>query len=171
MKVLQQGHADGLCGVYALLNFLQTTHWSVGDNREGLAFLLDAVRHFRWLTPEKLTNGFEDFELKAILDLQIENWRLGYASYFLEDTRRALRIADAAELMQAVVRAGGSAVVNFDQRSHWLLITAADGEPVICDSANPRRPISRLGDNSRPFSPRHGLVILPRPRPAIELKL
>src|SRR4051812_6521446 len=105
-KVFQQGQADGLCGLYALMHFLNKTEWKDKPHK-ALWYLLDACQHFGWLTPQYLTEGFEDHQLKAILDLQIGNYRLPYRTYFLSDVFDAAAAASYRQLIDQIVENGG----------------------------------------------------------------
>ncbi len=172
MKTYQQGHADGLCGLYSLLHFLlQTEEFSGETETDTLWYLLDAARHYGWLNPYTLTQGFEDFQLKAILDLQIENYRMNFRTVFLKDARKASKVRSARALLEAVVSKSGSAIVSSTRRDHWLLVTSHEGKARIVDSANAEDPIIELNSKPRSFSPNWGLVILPEKRPPVAFAL
>jgi hypothetical protein len=172
MKTFQQGQADGLCGLYSLLHFLkQTNEFASEDGTDVLWYLLEAARHNGWLNPYTLTQGFEDFQLKSILDLQIKNYRMSFRTVFLRDARQASKISSAKALLEAVTRKGGSAVVSSQRRDHWLLVTPENGTARVIDSANAKNPVTKLASKPRSFSPDWGLVILPERQPRIELNL
>ena len=169
---VQQGGADGLCGLYALLNWLRTTPvYEDEDHERILWYLLEAARQHGWLDPHTLTCGFEDFQLKAIVDWQIENHRLPFQSAFLRDVKVSMGVTSVAEFLRRLVAAGGVAVVSSQRRNHWLLVRTNSDGPSIYDSANPDQPVKPLPTNSRSFSPDWGIVILPHKRPPVKVEL
>jgi len=168
---LQQGNADGLCGLYALMNFLHRTcpeDWN--EATDTLWYLLDAARQFGWFNPYTITQGFEEYQLKAIIDLLIQNYRMGYETFFVSDAAESLDINRFVNLAERVAEKKGSIIASWDARCHWVLVTSEKGEVVVVDSA--------AGGESRPLSQRqraldlkYGLVILPAARsiPSIAL--
>jgi len=167
-KVLQQGQADGLCGLYAALNFLNTTEWRSWSENGGLWYMLDACRHFGWLTPQFLIDGYEDHQIKAILDLQFTNYRMSYTTYFLSDVLSVRNDHNFQGLLEGIVAKGGSAIVHWETRGHWLLVTGDRDGPVVCDSDDRTRPKSPLSKR-RIASTEWGVVILPSKRPKLQL--
>ena len=170
-KVLQQGEADGLCGIYATLNFLNRTDWKDWVDH-GLRALIDAARQFGWFTPQHLIDGFEDHQIKAILDLQFENYRMGYETYFLSDVVAGLKHSKFHEILERVVAKRGSVIVHWDNKhgGHWLLVTGDAGVPIVCDSDDKKRPISPLKNRRIPSS-EWGIVILPCKRPVRQVNI
>ena len=169
--VLQQGYADGLCGLYCIANFLhRIPEWGDPPNST-LWHLLDACRHFGWLNPYTITEGFEDFQLKAVLDLQIENYRMSYKTGFLSDTKQSSKIKSVNEFLEKVVEAKGAAIVNSQRRKHWMLVMPGTKGGLIVDSANVKEPERELGSVKRTFSPDWGVLILPHQRPSTEMPL
>lgn len=164
-KVLQQGQADGLCGLYAALNFLNRTEWRSWAKGYELWYLLDACRHFGWLTSQFLTEGFEDYQLKAILDLQFLNYRLPFATHFLSDVAEAYSSISSRELYERIVRKRGSVIVQNRRGGHWLLVTGKNGQCVVCDSADAQRSTAPISDRRLSEALGWGVAILPRKRP------
>lgn len=167
----QQGHADGMCGLYAVLNFLTAERSTWGESaNDTLWYLLDACRHLGWLTPHHLTAGFEDYQLKAILDLQIENYRLEYKTHFVAEVEQAKRYGSFKKLAEAVVARGGGLVASHDSRHHWVLIRTRSGHLSVVDSSNKAEPIKPFS-SGRAFGLDSGFVILPHQRAAIAVDL
>jgi len=131
-------------------------------------YLLESCRHFGWLTPHYMTEGLEDYQLKAILDLQIANYRLNFVTSYVADFIQSARSSSYRELLERVVAAGGSAIVNRG-KGHWVLVTKGPKGPEIIDSGsyeNPRSALSnRLQDDG------WGIVVLPCNRPQISVDL
>jgi len=170
-QVLQQGQADGLCGLYSVLNFLERTEWKdwVDHNLQSLLY---AAQHFGWFTPHHLTAGFEDHQLKAILDLQFSNYRMSYQTAFLSDVLASCDDDRFHELLERIVAKGGSAIIHKDIKDggHWLLVTRDDGDTVVLDSDDQKRPRSLLAERRLKRS-EWGVVILPCKRPKLHLDL
>jgi hypothetical protein len=151
------------------MHFLNGTEWSEKPHK-ALWYLLDACRHFGWLTPQYLTEGFEDHQLKAILDLQIDNYRLPYRTHFLADLAEAVSGGDYRDLIDKVVSAGGSVITQNQSGGHWLLVTTDKREAVVIDSGNYEHPRSVLNDR-RLADDGWGVAILPHERPLVEVAL
>jgi hypothetical protein len=169
MRVYQQGQADGLCGLYALIHFLnQQIEWREKPHK-ALWYLLESCRHLGWLTPHYLTEGFEDYQLKAILDLQIANYRLGFTTYYVADLLNSAASKSYRELLDRVVTAGGSAIVTRGKADHWVLVTQGPDGPELFDSSNYENPRSALPD--RLSDDGWGIAILPSERAQITADL
>jgi len=159
-RALQQGTADGLCGIYSILNFLQTTDWLEYEASTGLEALLECANHFGWFTPSYVTNGFEDYQLKKILDYQIEAYRLPYQTFFIADTLLQRGNGSFSYLAQSLKGREGSALIaSKSRRSHWVLIKSHNGKMIILDSANGGAK-SELPDRSSGYLKNCGLVII-----------
>lgn len=168
--VLQQGQADGLCGLYAALNFLNRTEWKASTTSDGLWYLLDACRHFGWLTPQHITEGLEDHQLKAILDLQFRNYGVGYEALLIRDVVRSREFPTFRHFAMAVLRKRGSLIAQHKE-NHWLLITRNSTGASVLDSANSKQPPRPFSPQQRSLSLTYGLVLLPKKLPSIEVDL
>ena len=161
-----------MCGLYAVLHFLQTAEgWTGTPPGETLWYVLDACRHHGWLNPYLLTEGFEDFQLKAILDLQIANYRLEYKTYFLTDVARSIKCSSARSLIRRVVDKGGAVITGPKGRSHWFLVTSSDGKAVVYDSGAQDDEPYPLEDVARISVDDSGVVILPHPRDVFQVEI
>lgn len=159
-KTLRQGDGDGLCGIYSILNFLQQTEWA-DDPKVGLQFLLYSVEEFGWLTPHYLTEGFEEHHLKAILDQQIDRYRLSYKTYYVLDTMRVNnKLRSFSALAEAVESSGGAIIASPAGRAHWVLLGALSKKMKVWDSAAPAASNPKPIGKSR-FSTEDGIVIVP----------
>jgi hypothetical protein len=163
MAVLQQGRADGMCGLYAVLNFLNRTEWKESP-ADGLWYLLEACRQFGWFTPQYLTAGFEDYQLKAILDLQISNYRLPFETHFVADVASSLKIKKFYDLAVRVSAKKGSIIASWDSRDHWVLVSQDEGKIVRLDSDSVDQPTVPLTGKHRALGVGYGVIILPRKR-------
>lgn len=132
MKVLQQGEANGMCGIYAVLNFLRD-EWK-DQPSDTLWSIFEACRTLGWLTPEYLTQGFEDFQLKKILEWHIDNYRLSYKVYFLADLAEHFRQDNAGGLIKSITAGGGAAITSVSGGKHWVLVRASSDGPIVYDS-------------------------------------
>jgi hypothetical protein len=148
------------------MHFLNGTEWKEKPQK-GLWYLLDACRHFGWLTPQYLTEGFEDHQLKAILDLQIANYRLPYCTHFLADLLEAVSVESYRDLIDKIVAAGGSVIIQNQSGGHWLLVTIEKHEVVVLDSGSYEHPRALLGDR-RLAEDGWGIAIMPHERPVIK---
>jgi hypothetical protein len=158
-----------MCGLYALLNFLNQTEWREAP-ADGLWYLLEACRHFGWFTPKYLTEGFEEHQLKAILDLQFANYRMAFESYFLDDVVRELKISRFTDLADRVVQKGVSIIASWNSRDHWVLVTGIRGTAVIVDSS-PDSATEPLSNHPRVLDLEYGIVILRRSRANLQIAL
>ena len=169
--VLQQGQADGLCGLYSILNFLQTTEWQADSSVEGMRYLFDSSHELGWLNPNTLIDGFEDWQLNKIVNLQLERYFIDYKSYILSEVVKSVEVKSFVELSHRVASARGSIIAKVSRKAHWVLIEGGSGTPWIYDSAgSPGKP-KKLEQNSRAYSLDWGVVILPEKRPKLVIEI
>ena len=161
MDVLQQGDAEGLCGIYAVLNFLQQTDWAEDDAEDGLQYLLECADGLGWFTPHYITEGYEDYQLKEILDLQISRYRLAYKTYFVADTIARRKISSFVSLVALVEKARGAIVASKSRRDHWVLVSSLQKETNVWDSSNGERRIEAFPKRTSGYSKNFGVVIVP----------
>lgn len=167
----QQGQADGMCGLYAVLNFLCSDRKNWGENANNtMWYLLDACRNYGWLTPQYLTEGFWDHQLKSILDLLIQSHRMPYETYYIDDVFRSRNFGSFIGMARAVLRKRGSVIARIDSRYHWVLIRRKSGEDVVIDSGNRSSPTSSLVNGSK-FDLDCGFIVLPKKLPKLEIDL
>ena len=168
---LQQGDADGLCGIYAVMNFLRSKRasWQREDASTTLCHLLEACAGFGWFTPRHITNGFEDRELKAVIDRDIDNYRLPYSAFYIDDVLRSWKCGSFTGLVDSVMERDGAIIASEELKDHWVLIEPRDGSPHVIDSSSPSNPVSPFNRRSKRFSMETGIVILKADRPVIEI--
>lgn len=170
-KALQQGQADGMCGLYAVLNLLNMTEWKTEKPSLGLRYLLECCRQLGFLTPEYLTDGFEDHHLKKIIDLQIDNYRLNFETYFQSDVASILPELSCQDLMVRVVSKRGFAITQNQSGDHWLLVAGVKRTPMIFDSDD-RSGVPVPLNKRRLAEPNGwGLVVLPKKRSPLMLEI
>jgi len=150
------------------MHFLNKTKWKEDEATTALWYLLEGCRHFGWLTPQHLTEGFEDYQLKAILDLQIANYRLSYRTHFLAEVFEATSAGSYRELIKKIVDNRGSIIVQNRSGGHWVLVTSDKKDAVVLDSGSYENPLSPLG-NRRLSEDGQGIVVLPYKREKIEI--
>lgn len=171
-KAFQQGQSDGMCGIYSLLNFLHRTKgfgWE-DDSTETLWYLLDASRQLGWFNPYTLTQGFEEHQLKAIIDLQFANYKMPYETFSVGEVSEQLGIKNFYDLAEKVTKKNGSLVASWDRRNHWVLVTAEAGEVVVIDSYAVGKALS-LSRRQKSLTLAGGLIILPKERQPLEISL
>jgi hypothetical protein len=167
VKVLKQGHADGLCGIYCILNFLQQTEWADHSDNHALQSLLYTVQELGWLTPHYITEGFEEHHLKKIIDRQIEDYRLTYSTYFIRDTKfRSFKI-----LADQVRNEGGAIITGEKSKAHWILLCSFDyhekfTELIVWDSSGEGNVENKPPYNLN-FPLDSGLLIIPSERRSV----
>ena len=170
-RALQQGQSDGLCGIYSLLNFLiRTRGFGWQDSSDSLWYLLDASRQLGCFNPYTLTQGFEEHQLKAIIDLQFENYRMPYKTFSIGELSKQVGIKNFYDLANKVTVKNGSLIASWDRRNHWVLVTAEAGDMVVIDSAAGGKALS-LNRRQKSLTLAGGLIILPKERPPLEVSL
>ncbi|MBU6167158.1 MAG: hypothetical protein KGQ52_13670 [Alphaproteobacteria bacterium] len=172
MKAAQQGHADAMCGLYSILNFLQTVeYWREDEAQDGMFYLLETYQRKGWLTPHFLTRGFTASQLKSVLDDQIKMFRLGFVTHFLSDVIAAPRSKKGRELLVAIASAGGAVITGPKGGSHWQLVMSRQAQPILIDSDRAERPVRLLDEIKRVSVDHEGVVILPVARPVVEINI
>ena len=169
---LMQGQADGLCGLYCIINFLSA---SVTDYRKDYAkydlwHLLTIFQQFGWLSPQSVYEGFEDYQLKLIFNQHCENRKLSFRAYFLKDYveyHKLGELSDAAESLtdSSISISQKNAIFAYNTKEdHWVMIHRSDNKLFISDSqlANPRDFEPDKKDDGLCSDP--GLIILPKDR-------
>ena len=160
-KAFQQGQADGMCGLYAIMNFLVRTKGPTWRKEENpLSYMLEACRHFGWLTPYYLTLGFEDFQLKAIIDKQFSDYRMPFKAFYLDDVVKSIKIDKFFDLANKIVENGGSLICDVQNGKHWVLVTGDKQSLAVIDSANATNPVTPLGRQTG-YKLKNGIVIMP----------
>ncbi|MDK2766878.1 MAG: hypothetical protein KYX69_04070 [Sphingomonas sp.] len=168
---LQQGHADGLCGIYAILNFLcDCAEWKSEKPDDALRYVLDAVHSFGWLTPYTLTAGFEAYQLRAILDRLFDNYRMGFRAVPLQDVVRGHPKLAAYELLKALLDKDCAVICGHDS-AHWLLLKTTKAGHAVWDSSNPEKPSKKFDGRLAAFSLESGVVMVPTSAPVAEITL
>ncbi|MEI6417725.1 MAG: hypothetical protein WCO82_01515 [Sphingomonadales bacterium] len=173
IKVLQQGRADGLCGVYAILNFLRGAHgWGASPKpNDDLWYLLNACQSLGWLDAYHITNGYHDWQLKAILDTQFDNFRMDYKSYFVSDLIKSGVTGSFTNLLDRVTKNKGAVIAHHDAQDHWVLIKKVSKDLRVFDSFNYEFPLQPLQNENRKYSVKEGIAIFPSQRNLVEIEL
>lgn len=165
---LQQGHADGLCGLYAIINFLaEVDGWKKEKAENALWYVLDITRQLGWLTPHHLTSGFEAYQLKVILNTLFEAHYTPFSASFIEEIEAGLSEQDAFQLAENVLSVGGRLLVG--PEGHWVLVTRHGKKSVIVDSASVGKPIRSFDRRSSSLKFAGGVIILPKQRATVKI--
>ena len=166
---MQQGDADGLCGLYALLNFLASTvDWKDEKPDIALQYLLQSANDHGWLSPHFITKGFEPWQLKRIIDDQFENYRMPYQTFHLSDADRGSGEECFYNFARKITSKGGS-ILGSPDRSHWLLLTSSKGKMVTVNSADRLKSVKPFHKGSARFDTYGGLIIMPTEAPTVKL--
>jgi hypothetical protein len=155
----KQGTADGLCGIYCLINHmrdwgLQTKEKS--NENEALRYLLQSAQVLGFLDPNRLVYGFEAFELRLIFN-QVAEW--------LEKKTRAYHLKNIGngkmfDACNKTIKAKGEIVVSEKSLGHWVLAIGFDGEKLSVLNSHPRARASRPLDAFAGVE--HGLALIDR---------
>ena len=162
-EVNRQGQLDGLCGIYALTNFLRDLRignrfFSSGHRgkRSDDAFwmLLDAAYRLNMLTPDNLIEGLAAHQLAKIWNTLALEADLQVEAVLFSRLKRLGRGVTVSLIAECVHEENGPNALVILHREHWLL-SASRGESGyvnVLDSAaaNPRKRLSRaeLDDSS-----------------------
>tara|TARA_R110001606_G_scaffold48184_1_gene122492 strand:+ start:1152 stop:1679 length:528 start_codon:yes stop_codon:yes gene_type:complete len=138
-KPAQQGQPDGLCGLYALINFLHT--WpdlgtTVSERQqEAFRYLFEAAEELNLLNAHYLHSGFEQHYLHAIFNRTAENIRLPFRALFLDEFKEGLGSIDDRELLSEVCQNGGCAVIPVGSDQHWVLAHKVKSRKICVDDS------------------------------------
>ena len=137
-QLYQQGDADGLCGLYCVLNFLNLhdqDNWEnePGQHDGGMRYIFDVCAEFGWLNPYQLAWGYEAYQLVEILRKLNDRWGLQIKVHNTVDLTPELRNRKTFE-KELLIGLGGFFINGHS--NHWTLIHASspDGEIIVYDS-------------------------------------
>jgi hypothetical protein len=132
---LRQGHMDGLCGVYAILNFCLLKGLLKGQvKKDAEWYVFEAVEMEGLLTSYYLVRGFEVQHLHAVFERLSKNLRLSYKPYYIDELY--VRRRDHYGLLGRVFEKGGAVIGGFGRAKHWVLFhELKKSEVLIHDSA------------------------------------
>lgn len=167
-KPIRQGDADGLCGIYAILNFLNLQKgWKFSDNPNALQFVLDVAYDHGWLTPRHIVGGYEAYHLKQILNTLFENYSMQFQAFNIVEIDREKSESSFVILKRILAEKG--AIIGGPTGNHWvLLIKSKDGDIIVNSDA--RDPTVRKFDGrSSQIDISSGVVILPITRNLLEI--
>ena len=161
---LQQGHGDGLCGIYSLMNFLHTypnSNWR--DANETLKCLFKSCEERGWLNPHQLTWGYEDYQLIQVIEDQFRNYRMNFAAYFSKDIAEDNGITSFHELADRVAKSSGALIASWDAKNHWVLVRSIKGKLTVFDSSSAET-VFTLTKSRKSLTLSGGVAILPKVR-------
>lgn len=163
----QQGGPDGLCGLYALLNFLRNHPRFRGDkDQDILRYLLESARHLNLLNPVNISHGFEAHQIRSIMADICTEFDLKYKFEVLWPDTRSLNVQEFYQKLADLTKCGGAAVVSVDAGEHWVLAHRVARNVLICDdSAKSDGPakiaIHKNGKPERRLDHNHAVLIRP----------
>lgn len=167
---MQQGHADGMCGLYAILSFLaHTEEWRSEEPNTALRYVLDAVQAEGWLSPYLITTGFESYQLASILNRLFDNYHMRFRATQLAALKKQSSSEDFFGLASRVVAQGCSIIGGPDGRDHWVLVTQSEGRPVVFNSADAKRPMKAFDKRQPDYCVKNGVLIMPWARAQVEV--
>lgn len=144
---LRQGQMDGLCGLYAIMNFclekslFDKSHFGKGIKKEAEWYVFEAVEMEGLLNTYYLYYGFEVQHIFSIFRRLCENLRIPYRPVYLDTLG-----SDPEQAVTKVLHAGGAVVGGFDGNRHWVLVhSKSDRKYLVHDSAASGTQITALG--------------------------
>jgi hypothetical protein len=158
-----QGDADGLCGIYCLINFMRS--WRLGadirkSDRESFKYLMRSAEQLSVLTPDRLHDGFEWHELTDIFNKTAQTLREPYKAIPFVHVKAQIRDRSIAGILAAIMEQKGQAVLSVDKGEHWVLATEFKSKKVKI--VDPSRRTSRQSIALSSIDSDHaGLALLP----------
>ena len=137
----QQGDGDGLCGIYALINFLRNEDFlkekdQSSTDRECFNFLMEAAESLGYLTAHNLFGGFVWPKLERAFNLACETWRAPFLALPLSVVAENLKTDRIEDVAAACVKEGGAIVAHMDKQDHWILVYDCDEISVWVDDSS-----------------------------------
>ena len=146
----KQGFLDGLCGIYALTNFMRD--WRVAGElflsgtpgeRSDTAFwmLLDAADRLRMLNPDYILTGYASHHLAKIWNTLADEADLQCHAVLLSKLKRLGRNLTNIKVAECIYEENKAQALILLHNDHWYLSTGIDhGKLSVADS------ISRIED-------------------------
>jgi hypothetical protein len=166
-RIAKQGSADGLCGVYCLINFLHAR--AEVEQREAFRYVFEAAEQCNLLNAHFLHDGFEARNLITIFNQVANNLRLKFFATHLADVAVALKKGKFAKIARTVTGDGGEIIMSVASGRHWVLLHGIDDTQFYVDdpdaASTQNGKFSRQG---RSVPTDDGVVILPRTKEILE---
>lgn len=153
--ICKQGNVDGLCGLYALVNFISNKVQLADDDyttgREAFRYLVESAEALGHLTAHRMHDGFEWPLLKEIFNHWAERYEQPYQAYSLSRVTSLERNPSSNSVIQTIVNADGGVVLSVKRGRHWVLVMTGrrdDGrfEVIDADSRYPEEPRKKFDD-------------------------
>ncbi|WP_157093094.1 hypothetical protein [Paraurantiacibacter namhicola] len=169
MSAFQQGNADGLCGLYSILNFLKSlSDWRSETPEGAMKIVLEAAQSEGALTPEKITGGFCSDELQRIANRVFARFRMPYRAYHFEEIEWREE-DDAYQNHHQVLDSGGAIIGGRDGREHWVLFRRTVDGPVLVNSADQKQPTRAFNGRLKSHCSSDSIALLPITRATVEI--
>jgi hypothetical protein len=157
-RVAKQGAADGLCGIYCILNCVRG--W-FDDEREAFRYLVQSAERLGILTSDRLHGGFELHELQDIFNLTSKIMGKDWIAIRADRLPENFQKRSNSRKLLAIFIAGGKAIISVDRREHWVLakkFSVKDSLQISDSDPDKKRSSINLSELSRPFT---ALALLP----------
>ncbi|MBX9732060.1 MAG: hypothetical protein K2X59_12090 [Sphingomonas sp.] len=162
-----QGNADGLCGPYAIMNFLVWKDEIPADKaagtsayQEAFRYVMEAAERAGLLSAHKLYSGFEWPDLIVVFNEYAERNYFDYVAVPLIKLHSRIAKLSNESLWGAIVDAEGAAVASVQKGGHWVLIYKRDGaggfSVLDATAGNPKTELKKA------WSLRDGMAMLPK---------
>jgi hypothetical protein len=140
-----QGDPDGLCGIYALLNFLRARAITANDEAIFHELLISAEK-LGLLTAYRLYDGFDEHVLLQIFQTTADRNRWPFRAILLG----AFGHGTFSDKLKVVLDAEGEIVTSVNASGHWVLTYGASKSGFLIDDPDrtvvpKRRAISKRG--------------------------
>ncbi len=135
-KPSTQGDADGLCGIYCLINFMHIWNSPRVLDRESFKYLMRSAEQLSLLTPDRLHGGFEWQELVSLFNHTAKALRKPFKAIPFADMESQVVTQNLRGILSATFgELNGAAVIHVSSKSdedgHWLLAAAFKGKKTI----------------------------------------
>ena len=121
----KQGHGDGLCGIYSIVNVICKFEENGDRKRDYFRHLIMAAERLGYLDYFHITIGFEAFELKEIIDFVAKNFGHVLSAKILADESQVNKARVPRKYKTGVL------LYYSDPIDHWL----AEVNGTIMDSS------------------------------------
>jgi len=156
---LKQGHEDGLCGIYSLLNFFQNEHLFTDlAGKSQFWIICEVAERLGLLKADHIANGYAAYQLKEIFDAVCSKLCLPYRSELVREVGRHLEENQGAAFKKIVDQ--GGALIFMPEDGHWALLHGYDESGFHIDNSGRKRQTSRMPECGYEDMPSEAGVVL-----------
>jgi hypothetical protein len=134
----KQGSGDGLCGIYAIANYIKNdTRFQEPDELwPPFWYLLEAMQAEGLLQPHYIWSGLETYHLKAVLDRVCLRLNLPFVSCSIAEALKRLNRRHFVDLTSDLFEQNGGAIVGFEEgQQHWVLAYDKSKQLIFVDDS------------------------------------